>query len=52
MADWIEKLSALMKDKSIRTRMGQSARQTVLSFDLGAIGPQLVSIIKNAVAVS
>jgi glycosyltransferase involved in cell wall biosynthesis len=52
VTDWVEKLSALIKDKSLRTKMGLSARQTVLSFDLDAIGPQLVSIIKNAVSVS
>ncbi len=52
VTDWVEKLSALIKDTSLRTRMGQSAIQMVSSFDLDTIGPQLVSIIKNAVSVS
>ncbi len=52
VTDWVEKLSTLVKDKSIRTRMGQSARQTVLSFDLDTIGPQLVALIKRAIASS
>jgi glycosyltransferase involved in cell wall biosynthesis len=52
VTDWVEKLSALIKDASLRIRMGQSARQTVLPFDLDTIGPRLVSIIKNAVAAS
>jgi glycosyltransferase involved in cell wall biosynthesis len=52
ITDWVEKLSTLVKDVSLRTRMGQSARQTVTSFDLGAIGPRLVSLIKNTVVVS
>jgi len=52
ITDWADKLSSLIKDISLRTRMGQSARQTVLSFDLDVIGPRLVSLIKNTVAVS
>jgi glycosyltransferase involved in cell wall biosynthesis len=50
--DWVEKLSALMKDTSIRERMGQSARQTVLPFDLDTIGPRLVALITRIIAAS
>ena len=52
VTDWVEKLSALIKDTSLRTRMGQSAIQTVSSFDLGAIGPRLVALITKAIAAS
>jgi glycosyltransferase involved in cell wall biosynthesis len=55
VTDWVEKLSTLVNDKSIRTRMGQSARQTALSalsFDLDTIGPQLVAFIKRVIASS
>ena len=52
VTEWVEKLSTLVKDISLRTRMGQSARQTVTSFDLSSIGPRLVSLIKNSVAAS
>lgn len=52
VTDWGEKLSALIKDTSLRIGMGQSARQTVLSFDLDTIGPRLVALIKRAIASS
>jgi glycosyltransferase involved in cell wall biosynthesis len=52
VTDWVEKLSALVKDVSLRTMMGQSARQTVASFYLGTIGPRLVSLIKRVIASS
>jgi glycosyltransferase involved in cell wall biosynthesis len=50
--DWVEKLSALVKDTSLRTRMGQAAAQTVSSFDLDAIGPRLVALITKVIAAS
>jgi glycosyltransferase involved in cell wall biosynthesis len=52
VTDWAEKLSALIKDTSLRTRMGQLAIQTVSSFDLDAIGPRLVTLITKAIAAS
>lgn len=52
VTDWVEKLSALIKDTSLRTRMGQSAAQTVSSFDLDAIGPRLVALITKVIAAS
>ena len=50
--DWVEKLSALIKDASLRTRMGQSAIQTIPPFDLDAIGPRLVALITRIIAAS
>ncbi|MGD0552285.1 MAG: glycosyltransferase family 4 protein [Sedimentisphaerales bacterium] len=50
--DWVEKLSALIKDTSLRTKMGQAAAQTVSSFDLDAIGPQLVALITKVITAS
>jgi glycosyltransferase involved in cell wall biosynthesis len=50
VADWVEKLSALIKDKTIRTQMGQSAKQAVPSFDLETIGPRLVALITGGIA--
>jgi glycosyltransferase involved in cell wall biosynthesis len=52
VTDWVEKLSALIKDASLRTRMGQSAAQTVSSFDLDVIGPRLVALITKVIAAS
>src|SRR5208337_4799792 len=52
VTDWAEKLSALIKDTSLRTRMGQSAIQTVSSFDLDAIGPRLVTLITKVITDS
>ncbi len=52
VTDWVEKLSALIKDASLRTRMGQSAAQTVSSFDLDAIGQRLVALITKVLAAS
>ena len=50
--DWVEKLSALIKDTSLRTKMGQAAIQTVPSFDLDAIGPRLVALITKVITGS
>jgi glycosyltransferase involved in cell wall biosynthesis len=50
--DWVEKLFALIKDASLRTRMGQSAIQTIPPFDLDAIGPRLVALISRIIAAS
>jgi len=52
MRDWVEKLSALIKDASLRTRMGQSAIQTIPPFDLDAIGPRLTALITRIIAAS
>lgn len=52
VTDWVEKLSALVEDTSIRTQMGQSAKQTVLSFDLDAIGPRLVEVVRRVIPAS
>jgi glycosyltransferase involved in cell wall biosynthesis len=49
LADWIEKLSALIKDTSLRTRMGQSAKQMVVSYDLSVLAPRLLALIKGAI---
>ncbi len=49
VTDWVEKLSALVKDTSIRTRMGQSAKQMVVSYDLSVLAPRLLALIKGVI---
>jgi glycosyltransferase involved in cell wall biosynthesis len=49
-ADWVQKVSALVKDKSLRIRMGQSALKSVQPFDLNIIGPRLVELVKIVLA--
>ncbi|MGD0571586.1 MAG: glycosyltransferase [Sedimentisphaerales bacterium] len=49
VTDWVEKLSALVKDTSIRTRMGQSAKQMVASYDLSVLALRLLALIKGVI---
>lgn len=49
-ADWVQKVSALVKDKSLRIRMGQSALKSVPPFDLNIIAPRLVELVKIILA--
>jgi glycosyltransferase involved in cell wall biosynthesis len=46
-ADWIEKLTQLIQDAPLRTRMGQAARESVASFDDNRIAEQLSTILKE-----
>ena len=48
--DWIEKISSLITNQSLRAQLGHSARQTAASFDLSALAPRLVLLIKHAIA--
>jgi glycosyltransferase involved in cell wall biosynthesis len=47
--DWIEKMSSLISNKQLRNRFGDSAKQSVTSFDLSVLAPRLVSLIKRVV---
>jgi glycosyltransferase involved in cell wall biosynthesis len=49
VADWVEKLSALVTNKQLRTPMGQAARQAVRLFDSGVISKQLITLIRGAI---
>jgi glycosyltransferase involved in cell wall biosynthesis len=50
--DWIEKISALVANEPLRTRMGSEAKQMICSFDLNVTGHQLVKLVKPAVTVA
>ena len=52
MTDWVEKISDLVKDKSLRTRMGQAALKSVQPFDLDLIGSRLVKLVGAALQKS
>jgi glycosyltransferase involved in cell wall biosynthesis len=46
-ADWIEKLTQLIQDAPLRTRMGQAARESVARFDEKRIAEQLGTFLKE-----
>ena len=48
--DWIEKISSLIANEQHRIQMGLAARQSVAHFDLNALAPRLVSLIKRKIA--
>jgi glycosyltransferase involved in cell wall biosynthesis len=52
MTDWVRKIYALVKDKSLRTRMGQAAIKSCEPFDLAALSPRLVTMITSVIAAS
>lgn len=49
ISEWVDKVGRLIEDRQLRERMGQAARVSVQKFDKGAIGKQLLNIIKTAV---
>jgi len=49
-AEWIEKISLLLKDSQLREQMGRAGRQRVKQFDLKVQGEQLVKLIKRCLA--
>jgi glycosyltransferase involved in cell wall biosynthesis len=44
---WIEKITALIKDAQLRRSMGQQGRQFASQFDVSVIGKQLCEIIRK-----
>ena len=48
--DWIEKISSLIANEPLRAQMGPATRQSVANFDLSALAPRLVSLIKRTIA--
>ncbi len=49
LGDWIEKISALVMNESLRIQMGQEARKMVRPFDLASIGPRLVLLVHRVI---
>jgi glycosyltransferase involved in cell wall biosynthesis len=49
LEDWIEKISALVMNESLRIQMGREARKMVRPFDLASIGPRLVSLVHSVI---
>jgi glycosyltransferase involved in cell wall biosynthesis len=46
-AEWIEKISLLLKDSQLREQMGWAGRQTVKQFDTRLIGKQVCRLIQK-----
>jgi hypothetical protein len=49
--DWVEKISALVNNEPLKTRMGREARQMVRPFDLNVIGRQLVALVRETIHI-
>jgi glycosyltransferase involved in cell wall biosynthesis len=46
--DWVDTLSTLLKDQSLRLKMGQQGRQVVESyFSLDVIAPKLATLLQQ-----
>jgi hypothetical protein len=46
-AEWIEKISCLLRDPQLREQMGRVGRQKAKQFDLKVLGKQLVNLIQG-----
>lgn len=46
-AEWIDKISSLLKDSQLRQQMGRAGRQKVKQFDLKVLGKRLVSLVER-----
>jgi len=46
--DWVDRLSTLIADSSLRSQMGRRGRQYVRAYDVGVIGERLLAIVTGA----
>jgi glycosyltransferase involved in cell wall biosynthesis len=46
-SDWVKKMSQLIEDAPLRTRLGQAARADLERFDISVIGRRLAELINN-----
>lgn len=46
-AEWIDKISSLLRDVQLREQMGRKGRRNVEQFDFKVLGKQLVKLIKG-----
>jgi glycosyltransferase involved in cell wall biosynthesis len=47
ISQWVDRISKLIESRQLRQEMGQAARKQVSRFDVGEIGNQLITTLKN-----